>query len=241
MAITIVPGYDFGVNEIPTRLLLERQAKDLQITGIPAANIDGTITAIVYGDTSGVSGGQPTAVGWIWVDPGGHRNIGISPSGDSQPRVNARMWSSQGGWETSRLLTEGGTPQSAIPDGLHMWASGAPYTVSDQRLDMDSSFTTYGMTQVFTASPATNTRLLGRGLGVAAVGAQVTESRLRTRRPGILTDAPAQATWRVLEQFSSPKPDYSGTVVGRSHGTTGNSLAGVEVAVWYATKTRGTT
>lgn len=242
MAITILPGYDFSVDEIPTRVLLERMARDLQITGVPAEQFSGTITAVVFGDASGVSGGQPTDVGWIWVDPGGNRVIGVSPSGDSQPRENARLWNAAGGWETSRYLVRGNAVPDKVDHGQHLWQTSTAFQIGDLRLNMVADdHIPYGFAQENLASPVTNGRILGRGLSVALVGSTVAETNLRRRRPGILTTNTNQATWDTRDSTDSNKtrPMRAGIVMGRSHGSTGQSFAGVEAAVWFVNLNHG--
>ena len=245
MAISISPGYNFSVNEIPTSLLFKRQAEGLKITGIPASQLEGDIVAIVFGTNTGASGATPPATGWIWVDGAGHRNIRVTEPDATTPFEDVRMWSAHGGYETSRT---GAVPLAAgdgIFDGQHMWSS-ASRQVKDNRFDMDLAATPAAMTQVRVGCPATNTRLLMRGLGVGAVGLQVTETLLRTHRPGILTDAPSQTGWRVLDQLGGHKPHFAGTVMGRSEGSilasavsTGESFAVDECAVWFVNRNMG--
>lgn len=246
MAISITPGYDFTVQEVPTELLFKRQAEDLKITGIPASQIEGTITAIVFGDTTGASGATPPAVGWIWVDSAGHRNLRVTEPNADVPRVDVRVWNAHGGYESSRPDVDPTAANDGLPDGGHLWGQ-ATRTFKDARLDMDINDTPVGIGQVLVGCPVTNTRILMRGLGVAACGLQVTETLLRTHRPGILTDvAPSGADWRVLDMFGGHKAHFAGTVLGRTEHnilasaiSTGESFALAEVAVWFVGRNLG--
>lgn len=71
MAITIIPGYDFGVNEVPNRETLIRQAKFMKISGIGLDQIDATLVGYKSGTTSGTTGSSLPAPGWMWADPSG--------------------------------------------------------------------------------------------------------------------------------------------------------------------------
>lgn len=63
----ITPGYDFTVNEIPTRAKLETMTAGMSITGLDISQIDTTLIGIKSGDTT-VS---LPAEGWLWLDPSG--------------------------------------------------------------------------------------------------------------------------------------------------------------------------
>ena len=241
MAIEITPGYDFQPTEVPTRDKFLQQALGVQISGIPLDRLQESVQAIVFGDTTGVSGGDPPAYGWIWVDPAGNRvsfmNRIFYYDGDGD-RENVRTWRASGGWETSRLLTQGNSAGFDIGVGLHMWHNGA-YRAVENRNDMDLDFSPWAVSAHNVASPATNTRLLCRGLGEARVGSQVTEIHLRTRRPGILTDATGQFGWRVLNQFDGFKPHFAGTVLGPALGACTVTSVGPIVSAWFVMRNLG--
>lgn len=239
MALTIVPGYSFAVNEVPTKALFERMVRDMQVSGVDAGLIEGGLTAIVYGDSSGTSGSQPSGVGWIWVDPGGNRVVQPNSRPDLKdgvPFADVRLWVAAGGWETVLIRQPGTGP---IPGGQHLWYS-ADFRVNDLQQDMDLDFTPVGFADVSTASPATNARVTCRGMGEVSVATQVTESLLKIRRPGILTDNINQSTWKVLDTFTGDKAHFAGIILGRSHATlSGGSFAADKVAAWFVARNLG--
>lgn len=64
MAMTIVPGYDFTVNEVPTQALFYQMVAGATITGVPLSQIDTSLIGIKLSDSS-VS--LPSE-GWLWKD-----------------------------------------------------------------------------------------------------------------------------------------------------------------------------
>lgn len=68
MAATITPGYDFQVNEIPTRAKLTAMLAGISLAAITRTQIDANIINAVYGD----SGTSLPGEGWIWVDRTGN-------------------------------------------------------------------------------------------------------------------------------------------------------------------------
>lgn len=250
MALSIIPGKDFSVNEVPTRAKFLEAALGLQIGGIPIDRIEGTIQAIVFGNVTGASGGEPPAEGWIWVDPAGNRVVSASNVNFGHPTIGAavdhRMWRSAGGVETARFRAVGASPGFNIPLGQHLWSGLGDQTfrVEDRKLDMDLGSTPWGMAAHAADSPASNLRVVLRGMSTALTSAQATEIHLRTRRPGILTDAAGQAGWRVLNMFDGFKAHFAGTVMGFADGSThatadGHDSIFPETAVWLTLRTFG--
>ena len=235
MALEITPGYDFTVNEVPTHNKFLQQALGLEITGIPLDRIQESIQAIVFGNISGASGAVPPAEGWLWVDPGGNRVTKWRPD---LARKDIRMWSSQGGWETSRARTRGFMAGYNIFAGFHMW-HGAGYVSHESRLDMDLNFSPWFVSAHAVDSPASSTRLIGRGLCDAWASTQATEVYLRTHRPGILTDLAGQFGWRILNQYDGFKPHFAGTVMGPTAGSCTVTGVGPRVAAWFVTRNLG--
>lgn len=99
--VDIVPGYDFGVNEVPTVETMLRQANGLLITGITTGELDSAIAGIKSGDDSGTTDALRTSdgVGTLWVSQKGD----IWVQEQSGPVILNRI---EYGWETRRLLVE---------------------------------------------------------------------------------------------------------------------------------------
>ena len=96
--VDITPGYDFGVNEIPTAANLLKQATGMQLTGIGISELDSALVAIKSGDVSAVTEALliGDTVGTIWMSPLGDMWV-QEPSG---PVILNRV---HGGWETRRI------------------------------------------------------------------------------------------------------------------------------------------
>lgn len=92
MAVTITPGFDFEVNGIPTKELLELMTAGMSITGIDISQIDATLVGM-KDEPSSVS--LPSE-GWLWLDPMGAIHVKTS---DGLVRFYRAQW---GGWETNR-------------------------------------------------------------------------------------------------------------------------------------------
>jgi hypothetical protein len=94
MAMTIVPGYDFSVNEVPTNSKLTSMLGNISLTGIDLTQIDGSLVMIrLETDTS-----MPAA-GWLRTDTLGNLK-GAQIGGTGSPlNVYRGNW---GGWETQR-------------------------------------------------------------------------------------------------------------------------------------------
>jgi hypothetical protein len=99
MSLTIIPGYDFEVNETPTHDKFIRAAKGLQISGIDASHIYGSLIGHSFTTSSAVS---LPAEGWLWTDGGGNTWVQTENGPVRWGRV-------QGGWETRRWAYSGAT------------------------------------------------------------------------------------------------------------------------------------
>jgi hypothetical protein len=98
---TIVPGYDFGVREVPTVETMLRQANGLKISGITVAELDAGIAGIKSGDDSGTTDALRTSdtVGTLWVSMKGD----VWVQEQAGPVILNRI---EYGWETLRLHLE---------------------------------------------------------------------------------------------------------------------------------------
>lgn len=113
MAINIIPGYDFGVNEVPNRETLLRQARYMKISGIGLDQIDASLVGYKSGTTSGTTSSSLPAPGWMWADPGGSLWIET----DHGP---VKLHRDGGGFESVRY------GQSYSPESSPPWP-GSPY------------------------------------------------------------------------------------------------------------------
>ncbi len=116
--MNIVPGYDFSVNEIPTRAKLGLMASGMSLTGISLDQIDGSVIVVTV--TDGTQTSLP-AIGWLWVD--GRANIwGRTEFG------NVIVRKSEGGWESNRIpYAPGGTASViSIPGEIVQFSTLGP-------------------------------------------------------------------------------------------------------------------
>jgi hypothetical protein len=175
---TILPGYDFGVNEVPNRETLCRQARLMKITGVGIGEIDATLVGLKSGTVTGSTDATLPAVGWMWADPGG--NLWVSTDHGDVPLKRAG-----GGFETVRW---GNTfaPETPVPrpghcynanpnsgiaqhsEGLSLTAGGSEaMPMWDESFD-DSSlgpgFRSLGWAAATVGTQASFPRLVGRGL-----------------------------------------------------------------------------
>lgn len=93
---TLTPGYDFGVNEVPTRDKFLRMARGLTLGDLSEEVIAADFLTVLKGSDTASSGGSPDRVGQLWVAPGGE----IWLRGN---RGNLQLWRANGGWETNRF------------------------------------------------------------------------------------------------------------------------------------------
>lgn len=139
--MTITPGYDFTVNEVPTRLKLETMTAGMSITGIDISQIAATLIGIKKGDTST----SLPSEGWLLHDPPGGLWV-LTRHG----RVH--LW--RGGWgglECNRFPCSGnpvtGTYPYKVGEGGQVFLSATNHTNEsniawrlNQRSDNNSSF-----------------------------------------------------------------------------------------------------
>lgn len=95
MALSVTPGYDFSVNEIPTNLKMRTAALGLAISGVPLSALQSAVIGLLNGETSGVTGASMPSQGWLWTDPAGNQWV----NGASGPLQISR---GRGGWESMR-------------------------------------------------------------------------------------------------------------------------------------------
>ncbi len=223
MALTITPGLDFGVDELPTKLLLNRQAESLQINGITADKIEGDIIAIVFGDESGVSGADPPDQGWIWVDQQGHRTLG-------SPRFDARMWSAHGGWESGRHNVGPFNAGGFIVEGRGMGVAGTE--IEERRLDMDLENLYSHVSAHKTDSNVTAARVIFRGGAQMRVDTRATLTMFQNDGPGTRHNTDAQAVWDVVNTPDQSRAAVTSYLYSDSPGTSAESVVGVWAWGW---------
>ena len=120
MVLSITPGYDFGVNEIPRAETLLRQVEGMTISGIDVGALDASVVPILYGDTSDATDALQTGstVGTMWVAANGDIFVQEQAGAVVLSRINY-------GWETRRIYTY---PDSSFPahiePGVNMWVVG---------------------------------------------------------------------------------------------------------------------
>lgn len=110
MTISIIPGLDFGVKDVPTRESLIAQAMSLKITNIPISQLDADVAYILTGENSGVSGAiiESTEVGTLWCSPAGEMFV----QEDSGPVKITRRG---GGWDSRRYYHQENQALSGYP------------------------------------------------------------------------------------------------------------------------------
>lgn len=138
--MNIVPGYDFSVNEIPTRAKLGLMASNLSLTGISLDQVDSSVIVVTV--TDGTQTSLP-AIGWLWVD--GRQNVwGRTAYG------NVIVRKSEGGWESNRIpYAPGGTASDyALPGEIVQFSTlGANNTnITSTRLSIVSGGSSTGGT-----------------------------------------------------------------------------------------------
>lgn len=106
MAFQITPGYDFTVNEIPTRGKLQQMAAGLSLTGIVAAQMEGV--TLIHLKTTADSAVSLPSNGWMWVDE--HNTLWVKTS-----KGNVRLYRGWGGWESIRYPTVPGDSVFTMP------------------------------------------------------------------------------------------------------------------------------
>jgi hypothetical protein len=117
MSITVTPGYDFTVHEVPRRETLLEQVNGMTITGIDVTALDAAVVPIMYGDVSQVTNSLQTGdtVGTMWVSGIGDVFVQEQAGAVALSRINY-------GWETRRFFCE---PDNSFPahiePGVNMW------------------------------------------------------------------------------------------------------------------------
>jgi hypothetical protein len=103
--MTITPGYDFTVNEVPTRAKLESMTAGMSITGIDISQIDTALVGVKQGDTST----SLPAEGWMLRNAPGQLWV--------QTRFGrVQLWRGcWGGMETRRFPVAGFTVVGTLP------------------------------------------------------------------------------------------------------------------------------
>ena len=122
---TIIPGYDFGVNEVPSYGKFIAQAQGINITGLAYTELEDDTSFIFNSHESGGSGATEylTAEGAMWSDPTGEvwLNHGVygwwgssGYSGETYVQVPLfKLW--RGGWDTVRGMRHpGGTNRDRL-------------------------------------------------------------------------------------------------------------------------------
>ena len=88
----VTPGYDFGVNEVPTQGTLQQMLTNMTLTGIAYDGLQSGVIGLTMTDNSQTS---LAAEGWMWVDS--RSNIWLKTRNG-----NVRVRCSEGGWESVR-------------------------------------------------------------------------------------------------------------------------------------------
>jgi hypothetical protein len=94
MSLTIIPGYDFGTNEIPTRSNFQQAAR-VTITGLGFSHVRADITKVIGGQATGGTGATLPAQGYIWVDLAGNTWVKTNNG-------NVQLNRGGGGYESNR-------------------------------------------------------------------------------------------------------------------------------------------
>jgi hypothetical protein len=97
MALTITPGYDFGVNEVPTNTKLKLMLDAMQIAGIPKGSVDSGLAGILYGWLTGSTMATLPDEGSMLYDLNGRLFV------KSATGVVSLYQSGFGGYETVRV------------------------------------------------------------------------------------------------------------------------------------------
>ena len=102
---TIVPGYDFTVNEVPKFDTVMAAAMGLGVTDLSITDVAEILIGVINGDVSNATGASlPTQSGWMWADPGGNtwlQTYKVDASGTTQ-LIPSLLFSATGGWYTNR-------------------------------------------------------------------------------------------------------------------------------------------
>lgn len=97
MPVTITPGYDFTVNEVPTKQTIKLLLEGIAFTDIPPANLDAGLLGINYGNLSGNTMTTMIGEGNLMYDIHGHVFV-LTATG-----AVAIIHNCYGGYETIRF------------------------------------------------------------------------------------------------------------------------------------------
>ncbi len=183
MALSIEPGHDFGVAEVPTRETLLRTARFLRISGLGLDQVDTALVGLKAGTTSGTTSASLPSPGWLWADPGGSLWVET----DFGP---VKMKRSGGGFE-SRRWGSSHQPETPVPrpghpfqadvvnaaaqqtDGISLGAGGSEAIGMWDEVFADSTLGSRLVSHMFAAETnSTNEsfpRLVGRGITLVYV------------------------------------------------------------------------
>jgi len=134
MALSITPGYDFTVNEVPTNAKIQLMLTGMQINDIPKGSIDGSLSGVLYGWLTGTTMATLPDEGSILWDISGNMwvktNTGV---------VN--LWrSGMGGYESVRVKCgDPLEPAQNNPIGVANWYGRIESLVASN-LDFDNVF-----------------------------------------------------------------------------------------------------
>lgn len=97
--MTITPGYDFTINEVPTKAKFTAMLAGISLTAIDVVQISANLIGETIGDTSA----SMPLEGWLRVDPAGGIWV-ITASNVSEPAAQVKIdRANWGGWETLRF------------------------------------------------------------------------------------------------------------------------------------------
>lgn len=105
--MNITPGYNFSVNEVPTRGLLQTMVAGMSVTGIDVEQISSALATLTLGETGATNTGTE---GKLRVDNCGSLWVCVAQG-------EVKLWRANwGGWETRRIRVGAGqTPWNASP------------------------------------------------------------------------------------------------------------------------------
>jgi hypothetical protein len=190
---TLIPGYDFSVNEIPTRDTLLRQAKFLRVTGIDISSIAATLLGLRTGNSDSTAASLP-APGWMWADPEGS----VWVETDNGP---VKIKRAGGGWESNRYACNVGNSEGAGPWEPGWAAEGTPADAQAAQTDGAGLMTVWklhfqdtadgstwralGLSAQTADSAISFPRIVGRGIAPALVTGTQSAHDMTIRRPGV--------------------------------------------------------
>jgi hypothetical protein len=207
----VTPNFDFEADATPTRELLFRQARSLQIDLASLDLIDATFLKVRAGDESGATGADTSTVGEMWMSPGEQLLIDF---GDGP----VTAWTPDGWWESNRYplnndygeskpgmgayanaqvggTTENGARWNINPTGFHTSAINASVNV----ITNESAF-------------SGNCRVLGHGPCFAALVNGTKHNVSAALQPGalrIIGTAPSATFWYVVRSVPNHESNSS--------------------------------